>query len=156
MSFVNLMGNNVWSENDIVNKTEAMIRTEFSQFEETIINRKVVGSLTGQYALTPEEKAQVAKFNAIVVQAQKEGHAARKDMQLLNKVLAVEPSYQRTQLSMVEPITEIVTDPETGIETEVITNQDVIDLDMDERSRAHEIFNAADNETKDLIYKRNP
>ena len=140
------MGNTIWSEQDIVGKTEAMIRSEFSQTDETIMNRKFVGSLTGQYTLSAEEKQQIERFNTVVVASQKEGYAARKDMQLLSKVLVAEPAYQRIQLPMIEQI----------IEDGIIINQEDIDRDMEERAAAHEIFNSADNETKDLIYKRNP
>jgi hypothetical protein len=146
MSFIDLMGNTIWSEQDIVGKTEAMIRSEFSQTDETIMNRKFVGSLTGQYTLSAEEKQQIERFNTVVVASQKEGYAARKDMQLLSKVLVAEPAYQRIQLPMIEQI----------IEDGIIINQEDIDRDMEERAAAHEIFNSADNETKDLIYKRNP
>lgn len=156
MSFVDLMGNTVWSEQDIVSRTEAMIRSEFSQTDETIMNRKVVGSMTGQYQLSPEEKEQLSRFNAVVVAAQQEGYAARKDMILLNTVLAVEPAFKRTQAPLIEPLIETVTDPDTGQESQIITNQEQIDRDMQERAEAHEIFNAASNQVKDLIYKRNP
>lgn len=90
MSFIELMDNVVWSEHDIVARTEAMIRSEFSMEEQTILNRKVTAAQLQQYTLSDEEKAAIARFSVLSLQAAAAGKAAREDMALLNEVLALE------------------------------------------------------------------
>lgn len=89
MSFINLMADDVWSEADIVNRTEAMVRSKFSAQEEVILNRKVLGA-SMNFTLSPADQAEVGEFQATVLAAQFAGQEARADMALLNAVLAFE------------------------------------------------------------------
>lgn len=90
MSFVNLLGSDVWSEADIVNRTEAMIHAEFPVEQEGIINRIVTAAAAGMYALTEEEEAQVERYNQVCLDARAAGVAARADNERLVQVLAYE------------------------------------------------------------------
>lgn len=147
MSFVNLYGNDIWSETDIVNKTEAMIHSTVSIEMENILNRKVTASVIGQYVLTNEDKALLDTYQRVCLYAQEEGNSARTDMALLLKVFPVESAMKRLALPVVEPIL----DDEGNV-----TNQDDIDKDTSERTEAQDTIDSADQETKDLVLLRNP
>lgn len=89
-SFINMMASDRWSEQDIVNRTEAMIAAEFPPADQVILNRKVTAAAAGMYQLTDEEMAEVTRFNALCLEARQAGEDARADMRLLEKVLDFE------------------------------------------------------------------
>lgn len=94
MSFVNLMSNDVWSEHDILRRTEAMVRSEFSVTAETILNRKLQGATMG-IALSPTDMVEIERFQTVVIAAQTEGINARIDMASLQAVLDYEAALAR-------------------------------------------------------------
>lgn len=98
MSFVNLMGNDVWSEADIVNRTEAMIRSEFPYAAVAILNRKATGAALGQYTMTDDEQAELARYMQVCEAARQAGNAARADIALLQGALDVEAAQRRLLL----------------------------------------------------------
>ena len=142
-SFINLFANDIWPAADITRRTEAMVRTEFSQEAETILNRKVAGMSLGQYTPTTEDLAEMARFRTVVDAAHDEGVAARADMALLSETLVYEvaqkrlaqttlqDAWDRLQLPEVEPII----DEETG----EVLNQAEVDQDKAERATAQQI-----------------
>lgn len=93
MSFINMLGNDVWNESDIVNRTEATIASEFSPATTAILNRKVTAATIGQYTLTDEEQLEVSRYAEVCRMAAAEGVAARKDMALLQTVLDYESAF---------------------------------------------------------------
>lgn len=101
MSFVNLMANDVWSETDIVTRTEAMIASEFPPAAAAILNRKATGALLGQYALTPGEQAELGRYAAVCDAARAAGTSARADVALLIETLALEAAVHRLKLQEV-------------------------------------------------------
>lgn len=101
MSFVNLLGNDVWTEHDIVRRTEAMVRSEFSAEAEAILNRKVNGVAFG-LPLSAEDEAEVARFRAVVLGAQMAGVEARADMAKLQAVLDYEVALARLDRPLYE------------------------------------------------------
>ena len=111
MSFVNLLANDVWSEYDIIRRTEAMIRKEFSLEAETILNRKVLGMTTASYEATPEDLSEIERYTEVVMEAREAGNAARSDMQLLLKVLEMEKAKARLNKMSLENAIEIVNRP---------------------------------------------
>lgn len=94
-SFIDLMASDVWSDADITRRTEAMIRTEFSDEAETILNRKALGMSLGTYSPSSEELTEMARYTAVAQAAHDAGVAARADMALLNRVLAIEAARRR-------------------------------------------------------------
>lgn len=90
MSFVNLMGNDVWSEADIGNKVQALIRHRYSAEDELKAAR-----LSRKGDATPEEQSFVASVDAVVEAAVAEGRQARLDNALLVEVLAYEVATNR-------------------------------------------------------------
>ena len=129
MSFVDLMANDVWSEADIIRRTEAMIRSEFPAEVETILNRKIVASGMGQYELTQAEMIEVGRYKAVAEAAQIEGAAARADMALLAQVLA----YEAALRALANP-----------------------ELPEDQRAEAQAVVDAAEPGVVDLYELRNP
>ena len=147
MSFIDLMASDVWSEADIIRRTEAMVRQYFSADAEMIINRKLQGAALGQYALSAEELAEIARFNEVVFSARQAGEAARADMAVLNEVLAVEPAFLRLRQPELKP--------ELG-EDERVINQDALDQDAADRMAAQALVDGASVQVLDLLMQRNP
>lgn len=139
-SFVDLMADDVWSEADIVRRTEAMIRSEFSAEAETILNRKVSGMVLGIYAPTPAEQADMVRYQAAVEGARVAGDKARADMALLLRVFPLEEAQRRLdRMALVvawdrlqDPEVEPVVDEETG----AVVNADEVAQDQAERATA--------------------
>lgn len=90
MSFVNLLANDIWSEVDIINRTEAMIAAEYPAQIAGVLSRKVTAATLGAYTLTDEEKQHLVHYTDVCVYAAAEGVAARQDMALLLEVVAYE------------------------------------------------------------------
>lgn len=140
MSFINMMASDVWSDADITRRTEAMLRTEFSQEAETILNRKVLGISLGTYEPTAQDQADIARYDQVAKAVQAEGVAARADMALLLQVFPVEEAqrrldrvalaaaWQRLQLPEVEP--------ELDEDTGEVTNAEAVERDRLEREAA--------------------
>lgn len=139
MRFVNLMADDVWTPADIINRTEAVVRAEFSAQSEVILNRMVSGAVLGQYTLTAEEQAQVARFAAVTLEARAAGTQALADMALLAQAMAVEAAQQRLALPVV--------DPETGEPAQ-------IEADADERAEAQAVVDTATQAALDLVADR--
>ena len=129
MSFVDLMGSVVWSEADIVRRTEEMVRSSFSAEEEAILNRKTLGAVLGMYQMTPGEQAEMAAFAAVTEQARQAGIEARADMALLSAVMALEDAVR------------------------VLQREDATD---EERAAAQAVVGAATPEVNALYQARNP
>lgn len=140
MSFVDLMADDRWSEADIVRRTEAMIRSEFSAEAETILNRKVSGMVLGIYAPTEAEQAEMARYQATVEAARVAGNEARADMALLLRVFPLEEAQRRLdRVALVvawdrlqDPEVEPVVDEDTG----EVTNAEDVERDKAERAAA--------------------
>lgn len=101
--FINLMGHDVWSEADIVSRTEAMVRGVVSATDERIINRKLQGAMLGQYTLSIQEQEEVERFARVTHEAQAAGAAARADMALLQGALNVEAAQRRLAQPVADP-----------------------------------------------------
>lgn len=149
MSFIDLMANDRWSDQDITNRTEAMLRSQFSAQAEAILNRKVSGAILGQYALTDEEQAEMAAFAAATMAARQEGAAARADMALLEEVFTLEAAQARLAQPAVEPALSEGEEPQ-------VTNQDAVDQDGAERAAAQTVVDAASVDAKNLALLRAP
>lgn len=146
MSFINLMASDVWSDADITRRTEAMVRSRFTEAAELIINRKVQGAALGQYQLSLDEQAEVAAFNEAVFEARQAGEAARADMALLREVLAAEPAYLRLRRQTVAPALD---------EEGAVINQEALDADVAERAEAQAAMDSVSMPGLELLALRN-
>lgn len=142
-SFINLMADDVWSDADILRRTEAMIRSEFSAETETILNRKATGAALGQYELTPDDLAEIGRYDQVALAAQAAGVAARADMALLLRVFPLEDAQRRLdRLSLAgawdrlqDPEVDPITDEETG----EVVNAAEVEQDKVERAAAQAV-----------------
>lgn len=134
------MADDVWTDADITRRTEAMIRSEFSVEDETILNRKVLGKSLGTYTPSEAELVEIARYNEVALAAQSAGLAARADMALLCRVFPLEDAQRRLDcLSLTaawnrlqQPIVDPVWDQETG----EVLNATIIAEDEAERTAA--------------------
>ena len=136
MSFINLMENHIWSEEDIVNRTEAMAHAVLSVEEETILSRKVISALLGAWTMTEDDLATQARFAAACAVAHQAGVEARADMALLQAAMDVEQAQLRLQLAA-EPA-------------------ELAAIDAAERSAALAVLDKTTKEVMDLVSLRNP
>ena len=90
MSFVDLTSSDRWSPTDIRAKVLNLIRREFSETDEAVLNRKLQGKTLGLYTLTASDAALIAKLDAARQAAQAAGAQAIADAALLNTVLDFE------------------------------------------------------------------
>jgi len=140
-SFINLMASDIWSETDIVRRTEAMIYSQFSREQESILNRKATGAALGQYTLTTEELADLQRYAQVTEDARQAGNAARADMALLLQVFDVEAAMRRLAVPEV--------DPDEANEAEV-------EQDRVERQAAQDVIDNASPEVMAVVELRNP
>lgn len=129
MSFIDMMADRVWTDAEIINRTEAMVRAVVSVADELVLNRKVQGAALGQYTLTAEDQAQMALLAQAGYAAQQEGIAARYDMLVLQEVLLVEEAEK------------------------VLSNPDASE---DDKTRAQERIDVADDEVMGWVRARRP
>lgn len=100
MSFIDMNAAHRWSEADIINRTEAMIASDFPPHEVEIINRIVTAAAAGIYQLTEEEETKVNYYNLVCLQAREAGEAARVDMALLAQVLDYEEAQRIKEVAL--------------------------------------------------------
>lgn len=142
-----MMANDFWSDADITNRTEAMVRAAMPLQDELVLNRKVQGAALGEYTLTAEDQAGMTTLAQAGFAAQQEGAAARADMALLLRVFEVEKAEKRLALPVVEPILD---------EEGNVTNQAEVDADNAQRDTAQVIIDAADEEIMGWVEARRP
>lgn len=157
-SFVNLMADDVWSEVDIVAKTEAQIASEYPVNAITILNRKVTAASIGKYTLTADEQADVTKYQTLCYMAQLAGISARQDMALLGEVLPLDKARRRLRLDLVKPVVVKATTATatTPAVPEYVGNQKDIDQDNRERAAAQAVVDSASPAATVLSEKRLP
>lgn len=180
MSFINLLANDVWSDADMLRRTESMIRSEFSQEAETILNRKAVGMALGTYTPSAEELIEMDRYTTVVEAARVELQAAQADMALLTQVFELEKADRVVkQMSLSEALTviESVKPEEVIAEDGTITNQEEIntynnnlnnaqtvitiygsDIEANEAARAAAqlVLDEAEQPVKNIFLLRNP
>lgn len=147
MSFIDMMANDVWTDQDITSRTEAMVRAVVSLQEELVLNRKLEGARAGQYTLSADDEAGMALLAQAGAAAQLEGIAARADMLTLLEVFEVEKAEKRLALPVVEPLFD---------EDFNVVNQAEADADNAERAIAQERIDAADEEIMGWVEARRP
>ena len=143
-SFVNLLGNDLWSEADIVNRTEAMVRSQFSATDETIINRYISGVAFG-VPLTDWQLALVLSFKTCVLAAQEEAFKAVADMALLTEAIEVQAALKTLSA---DPVAQILG------EGEEVLNQVELDADAAARAVAQAVVDTASEDAVTLANLR--
>lgn len=147
MSFVDLLGRDVWTEADIVARTEALLHSEVSRQEELILSRKMIAFSMGRLVPNAEEGELLGRYELAAYLAQQEGIAARADMALLQGALDVEVAQSRLARD-VEPATVLIDDIETP-------NPDA-EQDASERAAAQATIDAGGADVLALVELRRP
>lgn len=146
MSFIDLMSHTIFTESDILKRTESMIRTYYSREQENILNRKMTGVMTGTYTLSESESMEIQDFSIKIMQARQVNIKATADNELLKKIIEVEKSYLRSISPVIEEI----------LEEDVVTNSVEIAIDLEERSLAQSVVDNASGDVMDWVHLRNP
>lgn len=138
MSFVDMYANDVWSQADIDNKVQAMIRSRYSENDELKAAR---------LARSGDDPAFVAAVDEWIASCVAEGRHARDDMTLLLQVFDVEAAERRLSLPVVEPELD---------EQGNVINQEAIDQDTAEREVAQAVIDVASPEVMQWVDTRRP
>ena len=134
MSFIDMMANDVWSESDIGNKVQAMIRSRYSENDELKAAR---------LARSGEDPAFVAAVDGWIAGCVQQGREARADMALLAQVFPMEVAARRLALPEVD-------------EGGRVTNQTAVDSDQAERAQAQAVLDGASPQARAVYAQRNP
>ena len=142
MSFIDLMSNDIWTEADILRRTESMIRSEFSLESESVLNRKATGTALGTYTLSEDEIYELIRYTAVAENARVEYQKAIHDMNMLKQVFAYEEAENILSVMSLEDALlfietlrpEELISEETG---EILNNEELeaYDKSYDEASR---------------------
>jgi hypothetical protein len=97
MSFVDVMGNDRWTDEAITDRTEDMIAGAFSPKRQLILIRMTLGVLLGHYQFSQAEQQELGAYMQASMQAGAAAADARADWALLEPVLNVEA--QATELA---------------------------------------------------------
>lgn len=153
MSFINLLANDVWSEADIINKTEAELHSVVSKEAELILSRKMIGFSLGRIIPTAQEQADLLAYEIASYQAQQSGIAARADMVLLQSALDYERALRRLMLPAVTKPAMVTVVDDAHAHVEIINP--AIAVDEAERAAAQAVLDAANESTLALVALRN-
>jgi outer membrane protein assembly factor BamA len=142
MSFVDLMANDIWSDTDINNKVQALIRSKYSEQDELKASR-----LARNSDISANDLLFIANLDAWISSCVNEGRNARSDMQLLLQVISLEQAQARLSQPEVQP--------ELDEEGNVL-NQQQLDEDKQAREQAQAVLDGATADTWALYLQRNP
>jgi hypothetical protein len=150
MSFIDLMGNVVYTDAQILRRTEAHIRNVFSRTAEEILNRKITEIGLGQGQMTPELGAEIALFAKVAKEAQEMGEQAKKDNTLLKSIL----KYENASRRLLEPLYE-GEEFSVGEDGQKVENVEYT-KDRKEREEAESIIKNTSEEVVALVSTRKP
>lgn len=137
-SFVNMMANDVWSQADIDNRVQAMIRSRYSENDELKAAR---------LARSGDDPVFVAAVDGWIAECVQAGRQAKTDMALLLQVFEAEAANRRLAMPTIEPELN---------EEGAVLNQDSIDADLVERAAAQALVSGFSLEVQELCMVRNP
>lgn len=138
MSFIDLMSNDVWTDVDIDNRVNLLIRSKVSENDELKAARLYRSGSSEPFAYY---------VDSWIEWCIGQGRQARLDKLLLEQVLDLERAYARLDQPTVVPETD---------SSGNIINQAEIDLDTQQRVSAQETISNSSTEAKELYLKRHP
>ena len=134
MSFIDMLGNEVWSESDIMTRGREVINAQVSVARQDELRTIMLGHIAGMRVASPEEMAEIGLVQQVTEQQALDNNAARADNALLAAVLTHEAALARLALpEVIEPATVLVVGMD-GIETEA--PNPAIEQDAAERADA--------------------
>lgn len=104
---INLLSNEIWSDEDITANTESMVRSVVSDQEQAILLRKIVAATLGQWTLSDAEKDLQSQFSDVCEAAHAAGVQARIDNDLLRRTIEYEAAMQAGEV-VAEPDQQVL------------------------------------------------
>lgn len=147
-SFINLMGNDVWSEADIKARLHAELRGAISDYAETELKRALFAKSELGRPLTVAENTLLVQFATAEHRVALLGVQARADAILLSATFQVDAARQRLERPAVLPV---LAPPEA-----VDESAEAVQADTAERDAAQGVVDAASPEALALSLLRNP
>lgn len=87
---INLLANDIWTEQDILARGRALIAAQVSSVRQQELQTILLGHLTQERTTTDEELAEIALVGQITRAQSAENDLVRADMALLTEVMAYE------------------------------------------------------------------
>lgn len=138
-SFINLLGNDIWSQQDILNRCRAVIESTVSAARQNELRTIMLGHISQLRTATAAEMEEIMLVKTLTEEAADMVRAATADMELLSSAMAVESAMAR--ISLVVPETE---------------DENVLMADTQERSVAQAVIDSATQNVLDLVGLRAP
>lgn len=138
-SFINLMGNDVWSEQDILNRCRAEVESKVTAARQSELRTIMLGHISQLRAATEAEMEEILLVKTLTEAAGDLSRAARTDMALLASAMSVESAMAR----LAKP----------ALETD---DGALLAADVQERDAAQAVVDAASVEVNELVALRNP
>lgn len=156
-SFIDMMADHDWSPDDITNRTENMIRAEFSLQDEMILNRERQALIDFPNLLPTDKKteieAKLERFKELSMEAMAENAYANADMAMLRQAFAVEAAQRRLSLPVFNPDT-FMGDGEFSQNADPVLVDTLRNKDTAERSDAQQVLNTATADVMNLVQRR--
>lgn len=147
MSYIDLHGNTLWTEHEIDARTVALIRSRYSQDDESRLLRLLMGQQLGIYQMSEAEQQEVPEYQAWAEWCREQGRAASAANELLRQAVAYETAERR----LVQPLYD---GPATiDADGEQIPNPDY-ERDQAERAAASLTLQEATAEVLALVEQR--
>lgn len=145
MKIVDFLKNDKWTDEALLKRSEAIVRSFISAERETILNRKVQGQTLGQYTMTEDDIQELQFFQETVLKVKESLEQAFIDREIHNQILDSEKDFLRLKEPFIQP-----EENNQG----VIINSDIIQMDLEEREKAHQIIDPLPQEVKDALELR--
>lgn len=142
-TFINLLGNDVWSDADITNRCRAIIESQVPVVRQDELRTIMLGHIAKLRAATDAEMAEILLVKSLTEAAADLSRAARADMALLQSALDYEAATRRLAVPVF-----------AGAERQQ-DNPDYLS-DQAEREAALDVLASASQATLDLVVLRNP
>lgn len=142
-TFINLLGNDIWSDADITNRCRAIIESQVPVVRQDELRTIMLGHIAKLRAGTGAEMAEILLVKSLTEAAADLSRAARADMALLQSALDYESATRRLAVPVF-----------AGVERQQ-DNPDYLS-DQAEREAALDVVSSASQATLDLVVLRNP
>lgn len=153
-TFINLLGNDIWSDADITNRCRAIIESQVPIARQDELRTIMLGHIAKLRAATDAEMAEILLVKSLTEAAADLSRAARADMALLQSALDYESAALRLAVPVFAGQKTMATTDETGDERQH-DNPDYLS-DQAEREAALDVLASASQATLDLVVLRNP
>jgi hypothetical protein len=149
MSFVDMMGNDDWSDADMDNRTRATVESIVSSARQDELRTIMLGHISGMRTATAKEMGEIMQVKALSEAAGQTLIKGRIDIVLLRAAWAVERAMARISRPAPAPVL-------SDGEAPSVLNQEELDADLAERALVQIVIDQASAEVAALVALRNP